>query len=217
MTSRALILSGSGRYADPWHPFPATTARIRDILAAAGHDVDVTEDVDAGMAALEGVDLLVVNAGDPWREGPRSAPAASIASFAAALDRGIGVLAHHCATASLRDYPQWAGAIGAVWVPASSFHPPFGRMRVDVDAGLGETFEVDDERYCALQATGAREVVAWHAGDDAGSGREPAAWRRTVGRSRIAVDVLGHDARSYDAAGHAALVTALAEWAAARG
>ena len=81
-----------------------------------------------------------------------------------------------------------------------------------VDTRDGVPFTVEDERYCALQATGDRDVIAWHGGD-AGH-REPTAWRRTVGSSRVAVDVLGHDARSYDAPGHAALVADLAAWAA---
>lgn len=213
MNARTVILSGSGRYADPWHPFPETTPRIRDILADAGHDVSVETDIDAGMRRLGDADLVVVNAGDPWRNGARGADAASVAAFDAALDRGVGVLAMHCAVSSLRDYPRWAGLIGAVWLPSLSFHPPFGEMSVDVEPAVAASFTLQDERYCALQGTGDREVVAWHAGDDEGGGREPAAWRRAAGRSRVAVDVLGHDARSYDSAGHAALVVALAEWA----
>lgn len=211
MTVRTVILSGAGRYADPWHPFAETSARLAAILQEIGHDVTVRQDVDAAMASLADADLVVVNAGDPWRGGERGVDAAAIAAFDAALDRGVGVLAMHCAVASLRDYPRWAGAIGAVWLPTLSFHPPFGR--VVVDARDGVPFTVEDERYCALQATGDRDVVAWHEGD-AGH-REPTAWRRTVGPSRVAVDVLGHDARSYDAPGHAALVADLAAWATA--
>lgn len=211
MAVRTVILSGTERYADPWHPFTETTARLTGILRGIGHDVTVREDVDAAMSSLVDADLVVVNAGDPWRGGERGADAAALAAFDAALDRGIGVLAMHCAVASLRDYPRWAGAVGAVWLPTLSFHPPFGRIVVDVEGGA--PFAVEDERYCALQATGDRDVVAWHDGE--GGHREPTAWRRVVGRSRVAVDALGHDARSYDAPGHVALVADLATWAAA--
>src|SRR5699024_9887359 len=63
---RALVASGSGRYADPWHPFPKTSPLLAEILSGSGFEVDVDDDVDASMGRLEGVDLLVVNAADPW-------------------------------------------------------------------------------------------------------------------------------------------------------
>lgn len=33
---RALILSGAGRYADPWHPYAETSARLASLVAEAG-------------------------------------------------------------------------------------------------------------------------------------------------------------------------------------
>jgi hypothetical protein len=42
----ALVISGSGLYADPWHPFPITSARIAYIVKGLGYSVDVTEDVE---------------------------------------------------------------------------------------------------------------------------------------------------------------------------
>jgi len=36
--TRSLILSGGGAYADPWHPFAATSERIAAVLEALGHD-----------------------------------------------------------------------------------------------------------------------------------------------------------------------------------
>ena len=67
---RAIILSGSGRYADPWHPYPDTTERLAAIVGEAGFDVEVRDDVDAALATLgDDVRLLVVNAGDP--DSPR--------------------------------------------------------------------------------------------------------------------------------------------------
>ncbi len=213
---RALIASGTGRYADPWHPFPRTSPRLAEILGEAGFEVTIDDDVDAAMQRLTDVDLLVVNAGDPWRNADTSPapPAASVEGLRAALERGIGVIALHCAVASLRDYPAWAPAIGGMWVPGASFHPPADEASI---TGLAlpegeaiEDFTLFDERYCRLQQFGDRTVVATHAGPD---GTEPTAWVRTAGPARIAVDTLGHDERSYDSAGHRALVTALARWA----
>ncbi|WP_232531782.1 ThuA domain-containing protein [Microbacterium halophytorum] len=217
MSARAVIASGSGRYADPWHPFDETSAAIAGVLREVGFDAEVNADVDDALASLDGADLLVVNAGDPWRgdDETAAAPAASLAGLRSALDRGIGVLATHTAVASLRDYPEWAAAVGAIWMPGLSYHPPRGdtAVRVEDAPELGglSGFDVDDERYTRLQQIGDRRVVAWHAGDGS---PEPAAWLREFGPSRVAVDVLGHDGRSYEAAGHRALVAALARWAA---
>lgn len=214
---KALIASGSGRYADPWHPFPRTSPLIADVLREAGFTVDVDDDVDAAMSRLEGVSLLVVNAGDPWSgKQERLAPdAPGPSGLAHALDRGIGVLAFHCALASLRDYPDWAAAIGGMWVPDASWHPELGETEVTggtlPEGDRVDGFTVADERYLSLQRIGRSHVVATHDGDH---GPEPTAWVRTYGNSRIAVDALGHDERSYAAAGHRALVTQLAKWAA---
>ncbi len=214
---RALIASGAGRYGDPWHPFAATSARLADVLAGAGFDASVDDDLDGAMTRLADVDLLVVNAGDPWRDGAtRGSPAAARGGLRDALARGMGVLAVHSAVSSLRDYPEWPAAVGAVWLPGVSMHPEIGRARITAQRG-GEVempdFEVFDERYCRLQRIGESVVVATHAGADAGE-IEPTAWIRDAGRARVGVSVLGHDERAYDSAGNVALVTALARWAA---
>jgi len=212
---RALIASGTGRYADPWHPFPTTSRLLGRTLSSAGFEVAIEDDVDAAMRALADVDLLVVNAGDPWRADIDASPPpdASVEGLAGALVRGIGVLAIHCAVSSLRDYPEWASAIGAMWIPGLSFHPSFGETAVTgihLPDGLAvEDFVVDDERYCRLQRIGRSTRVAEFLGSDA---VEPAAWIRQVGRSRIAVDVLGHDERSYESEGHLRLLAQLARW-----
>lgn len=216
---RALIASGTGRYADPWHPFARTSPLIADILSESDFEVTIDGDVDRAMRSLDGNDLLVVNAGDPWRaEQPAAAPSEdSLRGLETALDRGIGVLAFHCAVASMRDYPQWGAAIGAIWLPGLSHHPPFGRTEVTgkvmPDGAQVVDFTVDDERYCRLQRIGASRTVATHQGDGS---VEAAAWVREAGPSRIAVDVLGHDEQSYEAPGHRLLIQQLGLWAARR-
>lgn len=214
---KALIASGSGHYADPWHPFPQTSPEVAEILTEAGFEVTVDDDVDRAMTRLDGVDLLVVNAGDPWRgEGAVPAPHSSVDGLSRALDRGMGVLALHCAVASMRDYPDWAAAIGGMWVPQLSWHPPAGDIHVRAlpfpDGDALSDFTVFDEQYARLQAIGDRHVVADFTVDGE---RMPAAWVRTYAASRVAVDVLGHDARSYSSAGHRDLVKRLARWATA--
>ncbi|GAA1725101.1 ThuA domain-containing protein [Microbacterium paludicola] len=174
-----------------------------------------------GLQRLDGVDLLVVNAGDPWRDGGSvGAPAASIVGLDAALDRGIGILALHAALASLRDYPARAAATGGVWLPGVSMHPPISDAEfgwADHPLAGDEPLVAFDERYAFLQAIGASHVVATHEHDDV---IHPVVWTREHLRgetvSRVAVDLLGHDARSYDSPSHRALIARLAGWATGR-
>jgi hypothetical protein len=74
---QALLLSGTGRYADPWHPFAETSAALAGLLREQGFGVEMADDVDAALARLAAPDgpadadlpdLLVVNVGLP-RDG----------------------------------------------------------------------------------------------------------------------------------------------------
>jgi len=213
---RALIAVGTGRYADPWHPFAENGARVAEILADDGWTVEVDPNLDHALTALEGVDLLVVAAGDPWAETVVSAPAASQQGLVDATARGLGILALHTATASLRGYPEWAALLGAVWLPEVSMHPPYedaAQVRVLADHALADglaDFTVSDERYARLQLVGRSEVLADHAHEGE---RYPLIWTREVGAARVAYDALGHDTRSYDSEPHREIVRRLARWA----
>ena len=208
-----MLLSGSGRYADPWHPYPETSAQIRALLETAGHVVELREDIDQAMQDLDDVDLLVVNAGDPWIEDShRITDPARSEHFRVALERGMGVIAVHWSVASLRDYPDWAAATGGIWT-TGSFHPPFGQLHVSggslPDGTAIDSFDVEDERYCSIQFVGEHHCVATHEGSTA---PEPTAWVREHLGARVAVDLLGHDARSWESAGRRNMFLALAAW-----
>ncbi|GAA5202842.1 ThuA domain-containing protein [Microbacterium jejuense] len=214
---RVVIATGAGRYADPWHPFPATSARIAEILRADGWDAAIDDDVDHALAHLDGVDLLVVNAGDPWRDGgePRVDPAAA-AGLAEAIARGIGLIGVHAALSSLRDHPAWREAIGGEWAPGTSWHPPIGDARVRIiDTGHALTdgatdLEVFDERYSDLVVDADARVLAVH---DVDGAEHAAVWVREQ-PTRAVVSSLGHDERAYDSPALAALLQRAARWAA---
>jgi type 1 glutamine amidotransferase len=214
--ARALVLTGAGRYADPWHRFEETTARLVEILARAGIRADVAADVDASLADLARPDLLVVNAGDPWRGGEPGAPAAAVDNLSSALDGGIGVLAVHSAISSLRDYDVWRPAVGGDWIVGTSGHPPIGTADVSIEpvahpitAGLAD-FSLVDERYTGLAVD--PDVVGLVSHRHAGVAH-PLLWAREYGRSRIVYDALGHDTRSYDSQVHRELIRRAALWA----
>ena len=215
---RAVVLTGAGRYGDPWHRFEETSARLVEILAQAGIDAEAAVDVDARLADLGHPDLLVVNAGDPWRGGdhPRGAPARAKENLASAVDRGIGVLAVHAAISSLRDYDVWRPAVGGDWIVGTSGHPPIGPADIRIEpvlhpitAGLAD-FSLVDERYTGLAVD--PHVVGLASHQHAG-GTFPLLWAREYGRSRIVYDALGHDTRSYESPMHRELIRRAALWA----
>ena len=181
------------------------------MLEDAGFTVRIDGDLDGAMTRLDGVDLLVVNAGDPWRGDGRSAGSRVGCRIRCGSRSRLGILGMHAAAATMRDYPEWPEAFGAIWLPGLSWHPPLAwRGSHDVAAwcpprGLRRL----DERYSGLQRVGTSDIVATHEVDGV---VHPTAWIRMVGRARVAADVLGHDERSYDSAGHRALLSNLARW-----
>ena len=98
--------------------------------------------------------------------------------------------------------------IGGSWHPEHSVTTVHRQALGD---GPEPTFDVEDERYLSLQFVGTREVVATREGTH---GPEPTAWLRHHRNARVAVDVLGHDERSYRSPGHRDLIRDLARWAA---
>jgi type 1 glutamine amidotransferase len=217
---RATIATGTGRYADPWHPFPETSARIAAALRDDGWDVTIDDDVDHALAHLDGVDLLVVNAGDPWRHGDveleHFADPAADAGLMAAIARGIGIVAVHAALSTLRDHPAWREAIGGEWEPGRSWHPPIADAHVrvvDTDHPVTDGMpgiDVFDERYSDLAVDDGTRVLAEH---DVDGTAHAAVWVREQ-PTRAVVSSLGHDARAYDSPEHVALIQRAARWAA---
>jgi hypothetical protein len=221
--AEALILSGAGRYADPWHRFSQTSLRLASLATEAGYGVSITEEIDQALSVVDELDLLIVNAGDPWRlmSGGRRRDhvdadllAAGEGRLLSALDRGIGVLAVHQAVSSLRDYPSYRSLLGCAWEPGVTWHPPLGDARICLHAGhaiaegIGD-FSLTDERYTDLYFREPPEPIASH--QESGR-RHPLVWARTVARSRLVVDLLGHDQRSYASAAHGRLVVQALRW-----
>jgi type 1 glutamine amidotransferase len=219
--STAVILTGLGRYADPWHPMEDTSMRLAEVLREQQITAQVVPDVDRLLAswADPGVrlpDLVVANIGRWERQLPDDGadPAAVRAGLDRALEQ-VPVLALHCAANGFAGYEEYEAAIGGRWIPGTSWHPARGTAQVTragelpgVTDGL-DSFALHDERYLDLRQGTDNQVLYTHPDED---GRpSPAVWVRSTSPRR-AYDALGHDARSYDSAEHCRLVGRLAHW-----
>jgi type 1 glutamine amidotransferase len=214
---RAVIASGAGRYADPWHLFHHTSARIAEILEDDGWHVRVVDDPERALGSLEDAALLVVNAGDPWRGGDagRGADPEVEAALNAAIDRGVGLISIHYALASMRDYPRWREAIGGEWDEGTSWHPPIGDLVVPVvdgdhpvTAGVSQ-IAVHDELYTDLAVDPDVHVLVAH---DRDAASHPLVWVRES-PTRAVATAFGHDERSFDSDSHRMLLRNAARWA----
>ncbi|MGN6743888.1 MAG: ThuA domain-containing protein [Amnibacterium sp.] len=191
---RCVLVSAAGDYADPWHPFEATSAALAGCLTPLLGDVEVRTDVEAALAAP--ADLLVLNLGDagPGEPGPQAQ--AGLLAHAAA---GRPILAVHSTATTYPGWPAWAELLGGRWIRGRTFHPPHGPAGVRVAAGHPVTaaltdFDTLDERYTDLQVDPASTVIAWHEQDGR---RHPLAWVRSGPLALAGYVALCHDSAAY--------------------
>jgi uncharacterized protein len=212
---RALILSGGGDFTDPWHPFPATSARIADLLAEVGLNARVSTSVLSSLRDLanDPPELLVINAGNAER--PSDGDAEAISSLSTYLRGGGALLVLHVSSTAFPGVDEWERIVGGRWVRGVSLHPDEGESRVRVVPGHPITtglsdFSVFDEMYSWLRVDGGDHVLATHSYDGVD---HPLAWAREVDGARVAYDALGHTTRSFDSADHVRLLQNSARWA----
>jgi type 1 glutamine amidotransferase len=226
---RAVVLSGTGRFADAWHPFAETSARLAAIVREQGFDTEIAGP-DERLADLGDAQLVVVNVGAPSAPDPER-DAAGRRGLLGYLGRGGPLLVMHVSSTSLPAIPEWASVVGGIWVRGMTMHPDYGlaRIRVYPDrhplVATVRDFDLYDERYSYLDV--ARDVVPlathWHDGiehpllwawgyrpgdpDASPSGPGPG-----PGRARVVYDALGHDERSYDSPGHREIIARAVRW-----
>ena len=210
--AKALILSGGGLYADPWHPFAATSTRLAEIGERLGLAVEIAEDLEARLVDLRGVDVVVVNAAG----GPLTAAhEAAVSGMHAFMARGGGILAVHVGASTLIGMPDWEDVTGMAWIDGVSMHPPLGPAHVNVHpdrhaiAATVDDFDLVDERYCRLRV--APDVVPFVSHEHEGT-REPLVWARRYGNARIVTDALGHGVESFDSPEHTELILRAFRW-----
>lgn len=212
--ARALVVSGAGRYSDPWHPFAETSNALASVLESSGLSVHITEDVDGALADLDQVDLLVVNIGAP-HDADADADAAVRAGVLTYLERGGPTLVQHVSVTSLPGLREWEAIVGGTWVQGTTMHPDLDLAHIRVHSGRHpivtglEDFDVEDERYTYLRV--ARDVVPLlaHEHED---GEYPLLWARQYDDARVVYDALGHDARSFRSAAHRQVLRNSIDW-----
>lgn len=224
---RALLLSGTGRYSDPWHPFAETSGALTALLQAAGYDVDIPADVDAALAELHGraepamPELLVVNVGLPRDGSPSPHTPEASAGLRRWLDSGRPMLVSHVSSTSFPDLPEWETGLGGRWVRGTSMHPDYGPAAIRLRPGSGGVvkgipdFELLDERYSYLRTAPGIRIHATHLHEGIEhpviwSLERPGTGSRAGGRTFY--DALGHDAASYKSAEHLELLRRAISW-----
>jgi hypothetical protein len=211
----ALVISGAGPYVDPWHDFPATSARLAAIVNDLGYSVDVTEEVEDALARPHEARLLVVNIGNPAEPRPQETLDAAADGLAKHLADGGCLLGVHASSTSLTGMRQWPDILGGRWIRGTSMHPPLGECTVSVtdekhpiNHGLRD-FSVVDERYSHLEVQTDVMTLYEHYVEGAA---HPLVWAHEYAGGRVVYDGLGHDVASYDALGHVRLVERAVCW-----
>lgn len=203
----AVVLSGHGRYADPWHDFPATSARIAGVLEECGLVARVVPTTPEALGGLGQPDVVVVNAGggrgrDVARPGSREDRAWRDAHLVLhrLLDLRVPLLAVHAAANTFTDLGPYRDRLGGRWLPGTSFHPERGLAHLAAASdhpALGGAREMtlpDEERYSALEIDDDVTPLLSHV---EGGVRHVLAWAREDRRGRVVYDGLGHHAASY--------------------
>jgi type 1 glutamine amidotransferase len=213
--TETLIISGAGNYADSWHPFADTSARLAEVITAAGHRVRVSESVEESLLQIGSAQLAVINIGNPTPPRPGSTMIGIQDALLAHLDGGGGLLGLHVSATTFTTMPRWPEILGGHWVRGTTMHPPLDLTRIRLHpgshpvAGDDAEIEVIDERYSYLDVRDDVVVLGDHEHDGL---IHPMIWAREHGAGRVVYDGLGHDARSYDSQAHRDLLGRAVAW-----
>ena len=218
--TRAVLLSGTGRFGESWHDFTATSPLIAKAVTQLGVSCEIRPTEAASFHDLAEADLLVVNAG----RNPDAGPVAedewrpAYAELTAYLASNRPVVGLHAAAYGFADLPAWAERLGARWESGYSMHPPIDRAQVHlgphshpITAGL-QDFDVWDERYSRLHVQKQRAQLAEHILDGVA---HPLVLVGDRGNrsARTVYDALGHGVESYASEGRLRLLRREIAWA----
>ncbi|MCE0459451.1 ThuA domain-containing protein [Curtobacterium flaccumfaciens] len=204
------VLSASGTYEDPWHPFAATSCEVASLLTSIDANVTVRTDVDDTLCTLDArTSLLVVNIGNA---GPGTPSPPARQALLQWVQAGGSLLALHVAATTFPDWDGWENLLGGRWVRGTTFHPPKARGTVHISrdhelaASLND-FTTIDELYTSLRVNPAVNVLAIHTQDGED---QPLAWTIRHGAGRVGYLALGHDTDAFRSDGFRKLLLQLA-------
>ena len=218
-----LVVSG-GR-----HPYEESTPVLKDFLAAAGHTVTVTEDASvlADNASMASYDALVFNT---LREGDSTLADAEQEGMKGYISGGKGFVCIHISGCVPDSWPGYSEITGGGWKMAKSFHPPYGRMTVNVTDpdnpgahGVSD-FETNDELYMGVDYEDGNDVYITGTSEEGThtwrdedmfmpAGTFPLGWTRSYGEGRVFVTLLGHDGQSFQTPEFQKIVLNGIDWA----
>ncbi|WP_081815230.1 ThuA domain-containing protein [Leifsonia aquatica] len=208
-------MSGRRRYADPWHPFEETSAKLSEILRTFGLRTSVADDVDQALGDLASIrpDLLVLNIGNPLTGADERVLARGRDGLLSYVNSGGPILAMHSTSTSLRHIREFPGILGGLWVRGTTYHPPYGRVVLHLADCAGrnlDDFVTTDEAYSNLATLPGNKLIATHR---LGETDHPLIWYRVHSTgSRVVYDALGHDTASYNKSDHVDLLRQVTRW-----
>lgn len=213
--TNTLLLSGGGDFADPWHPYGETSAKIASILRHIGHSVSLTDRVQSSLGSLatSRPDLLVLNAGNGGL--PLATDESSVDAIRVFVESGGPLLAFHVSATSFPHVKKWEELLGGRWERGVTMHPPAGQNTVHVDRGAHaisepiSDFTIVDEMYSYLRITDEATVLARH---DFEGVQHPLIWVRGGAEQRVVYDALGHDGKAFESPEHIELIQRAARW-----
>jgi uncharacterized protein len=219
--ARIKVLLITGDDVSPAHDWLSCAAATRDLLKDSGRfDVDVvgSPEVLANDANLKNVDVIyfmMYNARTPTLSDQGKA---NLLSF---VNGGKGFVVTHLASASFKEWAEFKGLCGRVWVMGTSGHGPrsvFKAVVVDksspITQGIGD-FQQDDELYAKLQGDAPVHVLL-QADSDWSKKTEPLAFTLDVGRGRVFHHTFGHDAKALNGPEVKKLIVQGTTWAAGK-
>jgi len=237
---KILVLTGRGRFADPWHDLAATSNFIALILQRLPNTfVEVRSTFRDSLDDLDDFDLLVLNisrAEPGYLEAEIDGTAADWEPYLARIvdwtNAGGKVFAVHAATLAAGAYPELEPVVGGIWIDGVSGHPPIGDMELILDPSVTKlgywtrdgvitplfpsAVTAYDERYCRLKLTPSARPIGWVTDDplpgETQGERYPAMWLNPCGKGHVVYSALGHGPLSYASASHQQLVEGVVGW-----
>jgi type 1 glutamine amidotransferase len=196
------------------HPYEESTPVLERFLKAAGHDLTISEDASvlADAGKMSQYDALVFNTQRAGDNGMTKAEQTGMTNF---IKGGKGFVCIHISGAASEDWPEYYDITGGGWILGTSFHPPYGKVTVDVTnpdhagaEGVSD-FTTSDELYMGIEYADGNDVFMT-ADSEEGTypwrgeptpmpgGTFPLGWTRTYGEGKVFVTLLGHNGLSFE-------------------